>query len=713
MPLPRLFVPFAAGIVFYLQWGMTIASVWIYAGLLFSLLLWLLVWKFEQGRYLSRWSHGLIISVFLFFGSWLIARQHNQLLEHRHFSNYPSKEAYLLVQLTEPISERTNSFRAVARVVAVGNDSLMHGTRGKLMLYFEKDTLVNLLRYGDRLIIKSTYNRVSPPRNPYAFNYQAFLAQNNVFHSTYIRAGQWHIEDRNRGIVMIRWALTIRQAALNIFEDNHLSGREFAVISALLLGYREYLDDDLRREFAGAGAMHILCVSGLHVGIIFMVLKNMFSFLCRIPHGRTLRTLLVIGLIWFYAAITGFSPSVLRASVMFSFVAVGHSFRRPTNIYNTLAASAFVLTITNPYIITYIGFQLSYLAVISIVALQPPLYQILKTKHKLLDKAWSIITVSVAAQLATGPLALYYFNQFPNYFILTNLIVIPLASTIIYTSLVTLIISPIPLVTDLMGKALSLIVALLHHSVRIIEGLPYATTTGLFLSLTETLLIFLLIVFACLYLMKNNRSALLGFLGVALLLMTSVSCRGIANTVQHHFVVYSANQATIVDFFSGEHLITIACDRIAADHRQQDFVVSGMRLRHGSNAPALQMPLDMVDTVSLKHTFARKGDLVFFRDKRMLLVHDNQRAVLYQGMEGAFETDYLLIAGNPGLDMKNLLNSVRAEMVIIDASNSHRNTARWVQACEEAGVQVWNVREQGAFMSRLVNKRLVNKDDDS
>ncbi len=700
MPLPKLFLPFALGIIAYLLYGKPVPWFSHVAAVIFLAM----AWKFSRffiARYFSsRMVYGFGVNCYLFVAAFFIAQQHDQQHCSRHFSRFNDHEGYLLVRVIEPVSERANSYRVVVSVKKFSNDSMLLRTSGGLMLYLQKDSLAAGIQYGDELVLENNYDVVPPPQNPHAFNYRRFLAMKNIFHSSYVRSGHWHLTGENNGQFFVRWALLLRQQAMDAFRENNLSGREFAVISALLLGYREYLDEDLRREFAGAGAMHILCVSGLHVGIIFMVLKYVFSFLCRLPGGMILRTLFIIMFIWLYAAITGFSPSVLRASVMFTFVAAGQSFRRPTNIYNTLAASAFVLMIANPFIITYIGFQLSYLAVISIVALQPPLYEIVKFKHTLLDKAWSIITVSIAAQLATGPLALYYFNQFPNYFLVTNLVVIPLASTIIYTALLTLLLSPIAYAGALMGKLLSLIVAFLHHSVRFIEGLPHSTSNGVYLSLPETFLIFILIVAMAFTLMQKSRPAFLFSLGLIALLVTSFAVRSISNACTQQFVVYSVRRATAVDFFSGNELMMLAGKDFADDIRQQEFAMSGMRLRYGHKEATHLSYLHATDSVSEMQNFIRKNDMIAFDDKRLLIIHSSSQVDWYRHIQQSIEPDYLLITGNPRLDVPALLKVIKPALVILDASNSAWNAARLEEACREAGVDVWNINEKGAYVGR-------------
>ncbi len=698
MPLIRLYGGFVSGVIVYLlladaaaQNAFVVAFVLVAVAFIPAAVY---TKSFKQDLF-----RGGLIYVALVLAGFIMAQQHNQMLRRQHFSRFQEQEGFLLVQITEPVSKRTNSFRAVVSVLAVKTDSLTQRVEGKLMLYFQKDSLAAALRYGDQILIHNRFDVVSAPKNPNVFDYQKFLSRQNIFHSSYLRSGTWYHTANNNGQPFMRLALQIRNKALEIFSDNNLSGREFAVISALLLGYREYLDEDLRREFAGAGAMHILCVSGLHVGIIFMVLKSIFSFLNRLPGGIYLRTLCIILFIWLYAAITGFSPSVLRASVMFSFVSVGQSFRRPTNIYNTLAASAFVLTLSNPYIITQIGFQLSYLAVISIVALQPPLYGLLKIKNRILEKAWSIITVSIAAQLATGPLALFYFNQFPNYFLITNLVVIPLASIIIYAGLITLAVAPLPFLSALAGKALSLVVSVLHHSVRFIEGLPCSTTTGLYVSFPETLLVFVIIIGGVIFLMKENRAAFIATLLMFLCLLSSVSWRGADNAGQHHFVVYHANRATALDFFSGSNLLMLACENMSEDERGQQFAMSGYRMRKGHDRPDEIITLEANDSLVVFPYWARSGDYILFGDERMLIVHSREQVQRYARLNEPVPVDYLLLAQNPRIEMDDLLDKIDAELVIIDASNSAWNAAKWEQACKEAGVKVWNVRSNGAFLS--------------
>lgn len=710
MPLPRLFLPFGTGIMVYLKYPEVFSAshlaIWPVVGflLMFSVVF------MNITAYGKGWYFGCSIFAALFFAGYWLAMQHNQYSRKDHFRHYQNQPGYLMVQSREPMAEKTNSHQVLADVLYFVNDDNQIRVEGRLILYLAKDSLPPAIDYGDRILINNNYNDVLPPQNPNAFNYKKYLARNNIYHSAYIQRERWHHTGENHGRKHLRLAFRLREQAMLIFQDNPLSERDFAVITALLLGYREYLDEDLRREFAGAGAMHILCVSGLHVGIIFMILKNIFSFFVRIRGGRHMRTLCIILCIWLYAAITGFSPSVLRASVMFSFVAAGHNFSRSANIYNTLAASAFVLVISNPMIITHIGFQLSYLAVISIVSLQPRLYAIISVKHPVLEKAWSVMTVSVAAQLATGPLALYYFNQFPNYFLITNLVVIPLAGIIIYASFLTLLLNPVPAAGLFMGYLLSAVLNCLHQSVRFIEALPYSTARGIYLTAPETILVFILLLFFFVYWIRGCRKSFLTALVVLVVLASSFTQRGIRNSMQRTFVVYSINQATAIDFIVGKTAYMLACDQVLHDPGLKTFHTDGNRLQKGVFRSNRIISLDDSVTRFSVHGFLRDRQFLAFNGYTLVLIGGEGFQKQYDAsgladisgkmpvhLSFPFEVDYLLITQNPRLEMDDIFRAFKPSVVILDASNSRWNADRMEEACLEAGVAVWNVRSRGAY----------------
>ncbi len=261
---------------------------------------------------------------------------------------------------------------------------------------------------------------------------------------------------------------------LDIYTKLGIDGDEFGMLSALTLGYKDALAPELRESFSTTGAMHVLAVSGLHVGIIFVVFGFLFSFMDRWRLGKRLKPIVIIFLLWCYAFITGLSPSVLRSSVMFSCMVLSGVFGRKSNTYNNIFLSAFFLLFFNPNLLFDIGFQLSYSAVLAIVYFQPKIAGLIYVKNRWLRWAWELAAVSLAAQLGTAPFSVFYFHQFPNYFLLSNFVVIPAATLILYAAVALFVFSPVPYVNVAVAFVLKWILKIMYACIVWIEHLPYS-----------------------------------------------------------------------------------------------------------------------------------------------------------------------------------------------------------------------------------------------
>jgi competence protein ComEC len=236
----------------------------------------------------------------------------------------------------------------------------------------------------------------------------------------------------------------LRDFFLTLIEQHVKTKDELAVASAIMLGYRDYMNADIVQAYASSGALHVLSVSGLHVGVLFLALQFLLQWMDKYRQLKWVKVLLVLAVMFFYAVLTGLSPSVLRAVVMFSFFVIAKAINRDNNMYNVLGISCLLLLFWNPYLITEVGFKLSYLAVLGIVVLYPILQPLLTFKNKLLKGAWSITCLSIAAQIATFPISLYYFHQFPNLFLISNLIIIPASDFVLYLGMLICVTFKIP-----------------------------------------------------------------------------------------------------------------------------------------------------------------------------------------------------------------------------------------------------------------------------
>lgn len=461
-----------------------------------------------------------------------------------------------LIEVTEEPQVKDNSVKVVATV----SDLNVEHT-GKVLFYFNKDSTSERIKYGQQLLVSAVLHEVENLGNPNEFNYKRYLRFHGISHRAHIKSGAFKLlANGNPGLR--GWMYDLRSQLIQKFRDSGLEDEELSVASALILGYRTELDRELMSAYAGAGATHVLAVSGLHVGIVYVILNTLLKFLDRRKYGRFIKTLLLIFALFGYAGLTGLSASVFRAATMFTFVAIGKAFSRDTNIFNTLGVSAFVLVAIDPMIIMQVGFQLSYLAVIGIVLIQPMLFNLWASENRYLDWAWSITCVSIAAQIATAPLGLLYFHQFPNLFLVSNLLVIPAAAVILYLGFALFVFSFWKPTLLYFGFLLKTVISSLNQIVVWIEQIPYSVLSGIDITIIETIMIYVVIVSVLVFLLHKNRPAFYVALGLSIIFMVAQCVEVHKQKTQRLLTVYNVKghtavavvQGTRLQFFSDEEL---------------------------------------------------------------------------------------------------------------------------------------------------------------
>jgi len=519
----RLIIPLITGILIAIKWE---PGIEIPAGILvciFIFVSFLLLYAYHFISFKRRWVIGVFLQAFLLVLGYQMTIQQDHSVSESHFRNMCKGPARMIARVIEPIVIKPKSFKTTLECIYVEDTGTLSRYEGMLLTYFKKDNSSAGLVYGDIIMLQAKWQVIDPPKRAGEFDYQQFMKYHGVYDRIYLSSDSWTIIDRNKGNPLLSLAYGIQKGILGTLEEQGLEGEELKVASAILAGYRAALDPELQQAFSGAGAMHILCVSGLHVGVIYLVLSSLLSFLGKEKKAKAIRSLLLIVAIWIYALVTGCAPSVMRASTMISFLVLGRWLNRSPNIYNTLAASAFLLLLIDPYMLMAIGFQLSYLAVIGIVSIQPFLYRSVYVKFWLLDKAWAIITVSIGAQAGTFPLAIYYFHQFPNYFLLTNLIVIPASSLIIYLGFLLLFSSPLPWVAGILSWLLSKSIFIMNACIHWINRIPGAVSEGLYLSAAENVLIYAIMGLIMLFIGFKKKDLIWVILSLIIVLLFSIN----------------------------------------------------------------------------------------------------------------------------------------------------------------------------------------------
>jgi competence protein ComEC len=451
------------------------------------------------------------------------------------------------------------------------NDSIFR-TDEKVMAWFESDSRALTLTPGERIYIDQAPRIISGSTNPFEFDYKRYLERKRIYRQVYLSSGSWIRSGAKPELTPVTLAERFRLRLLTAYKNMDMGDKELHILSALTLGYKKDLEPEIKDIFASAGAMHVLAVSGLHTGIIYMIITFCFGFLNRNKAGRLIFLFIVLSILWMYVFITGLSPSVSRASLMFSFVAVGNIIRRPSNIYNTLAASAFFLLLVNPNNLFDAGFRLSYSAVFGIVFLQPRFLKIFNIRYRIVRYFWTLITVSVAAQVTTFPLSIYYFNQFPVYFWISGLFLIPLVTVLIPLGFFALMVSGIPLLSGMLAGIANYLLNLLIRLLDIIEKMPMSVI-NLYFSPAQLLIIICILISLFIFIYSEKKIHLKATLLLLIAALTVFLASRIKNLTRKEIIVYDTDDL-VVHLITGKSNYIISENELRVESYEMDLVMN-------------------------------------------------------------------------------------------------------------------------------------------
>lgn len=467
----------------------------------------------------------------------------------------PKSELNLLARLNEKPAEKANSFQSTLTIIQAENDSLVGQ---QVAVLFEKSEKAGRLKTGELFMLQTRLQRIENNGNPFEFDYQSYMAGQGIYFRCFLPSSNYQPVDFRKDNLAI-WAEQIREKLLEMLRSKLRKTESTEIIPALTLGYRKDLHNDTRDEFIRTGAMHVLAVSGLHVGFIYLFLSRLLFFLERYRWGKWTKIILIGGFLWAYALMTGLSPSVQRATLMFSFVLVAQSLRRNSSIYNTIAGSALFLMLFNPDIIFAVGFQLSYVAVLGIVYFYPKLEAWWPVKNRLLKWFWQLFCVSLAAQIGTFPLSAYYFNQFPVYFWLSNFVVIPAAFIIMAGTFAFFVLYPFQVVSDLLARVLDFTTSTMLDLLETIGSLPQSVVSGISISFAQLIVLFILILLLIAFIEYRKTRYFLAITQLFFLVLLLGFGSRLKLLNQHQLLEYRGKQ-NFYQFVSGRESVIVCTD---------------------------------------------------------------------------------------------------------------------------------------------------------
>ncbi|MFZ4582372.1 MAG: ComEC/Rec2 family competence protein [Paludibacter sp.] len=674
-PFFRLFIALVAGIVYFRYFEISITVLFVLLFVSVFIVVASYFFKKTENQFRFRWLFGWGVFMFLFVLGYSICFYYDS-----SATFYPLNQKRTFIVTTKfATQEKPKSYRCEVVLSKVLINNTWEKAQGNAVIYFEKNDNAKHLLINDKLIIRTTFKSPPGKENPGGFDYAAYLKQNGIRATAYVNATDWYKTNDKTQFLIIRKANIARAFLLSIYEKYGIKDYEYAVLAALTVGYTDDLSPDLRASYSATGAMHILSVSGLHVGIVYVVIAFLLSFLKRNRFQLVFRALLIVLFLWSYAFVTGLSPSVIRSAFMFSFVAIGTSLERKSQIYNTVFMSAFIMLLIEPNYLYNIGFQLSYAAVLSIVIFQKPFASLLPVRSKIAGWCRDLLTVSIAAQIGTLPFTLFYFQQFPNYFLLTNLIAIPLSSIIIYLAMALLAISNIPIVASAVAFILKWALWALNFSIVSIYELPYSTSIFT-LDFLQMLLFVIAITCTTMYFYTKNATSLILSL-LATLFIFIISFLVIYNTSQSDkIIVYASQKHTHINFIEkGENYIY-------TDNEAELKKIALLYWR--------QNKIGVAKSINKTNNF--RNNYVIFASKKIAIA--KKEFWSKKTLTSPLSVDLLIIGNKLKPKAKYLFENIKPKLVIVDKTISAWYTESIRKKCAEKSIAFYSIADNGAYV---------------
>lgn len=590
---------------------------------------------------------GFTASLLFIISGLLFCNKSKEIYRNNHFSKVSSEQLIVVIDETPRI--KGDIARFIVKVNTAIDKSQTTPVKGNLLLAMRFDTLNPLnFNYGDELIIKSKFKDTEPAYNPAEFNYKRFLSYKQIYHQSFINIKEVNRIGREKGNPIINEALIFREKQVDKFRKFLKFKDSQSVASTLILGYRAELDQHILDAYSKTGTLHILSVSGMHVAIVVILLDFIFKSLNKYRYGRVIKLILMISLIWFYSLITGLAPSILRAALMLSLVLIAKYNSKKTNTYNVISVAAFIILLYDPFTIMDAGFQLSFLAVLGLIYLQPKIYKSFVFDNKILDFLWSCAAVSIAAQLATTAISLYYFHQFPVYFILSNLYMTIPAILIMYGGIFFLLFSISETAMEILGYLLNYIIDYTNKGLILIEQIPYANITQVWLSKTEILLFYVILILLISF--RNKIFYLKVVLVLCVFFIGLHSYSTLNHIKQHKAVFFALRKNTAVAFLQGRAAVLIT------DLDSMEYTYRFSVKPYLDSCRILK-----VDFINPHHNSEEK---IYYTGNKSLKIISHKNHTF-----NSSKTDWLLLSGDKVYNTKNLLALNQAQNIFIDGKN--------------------------------------------
>jgi competence protein ComEC len=592
------------------------------------------------------------------------------LFQPNHYSHISSEEKtdFFQLKITDILKPGNYNLKYIAKVEAINGIS----TSGSILILIEKDDTTEALSMDNQLLISTILKPIPRPLNPGQFNYSKYMETLGIYDQ--IQFKDQHILIKRAGsTTLVGQAERFRNYLLVKLKHTSLGFNERAIIQALVLGQKKDVSKALYSSYTAAGAAHILAVSGLHVGILYFILTFILSFTNRLKYGNYIQSFLIIFCLWFFAFVTGLSPSVTRAVTMFSIFAFAKTINRESSTMNNLFLSFFLLILINPLWLFHVGFQLSYLAVFSIILVQPKLSRYYRPRFYIDKLFWGIFTVSIAAQLGVLPLSIYYFHQFPGLFFLTNIVVLPVIGILLGGGILLLILAVLNFLPDQFTKTYNFLIKSLNEFINWVANQDLFLFRDIHYTEGNTLTTYFFLTSLILLWYTFNYKNLI-FVLASLNLLVGFSVWEKFESSKNELLVFHKSRKSLIGFKNGNYLTLFRNDSIS--NFETSYPIRDYLVNSGINQYCEE---------SIPKIFKFRNTNVLILDS--LGIYSKK-----------FQKSIVILTESPKVNLERLIDSINPQFIVADGSNYTSYVIRWENTCLQKKLPFHHTGKKGAHI---------------
>ncbi len=635
------------------------------------------------------------IVFFVSVGSYLYISSIDE-TDAKHFANTIIKDdiALFKAEIKDVVKTKYGA-KIIAKISAVEQQNITQKTVGNLLVYVKNsmDTVANYER-GNTISFYGYVHRITKNSNPLVFNLRRYYYYRNIHYKTYVKSQVIKLlaQDINWKYKPINFFSRLNSTVKIIIRKHVKEETNANVLISIILGDKRNLDPEILSSFTATGTRHILTVSGMHVGIVALILNFLFSFFpTRKPFLKTIKILVILTGIWFYAFLTGYGAAVIRASVMISMVMVGINLRKMANIFNILFASAFILLLTNPLQLFQLSFILSYTAMLSILIFYNPVYSIIKLdKYRILDYIWKLLSLSIAAQILIFPLSIYYFHNGPLLFILTALIATPMAFAVMFMGFGMVFFHYFStFLANLLGITTGWVLQYSLSFIKYVESISVNIGNHIYFEKIDIVLIFVFSAFIYLFFTRSRRFYSIPAIIIMLLFLVNQYSRINNSRNENELVIYAISNFKLMDIY---------LDGICYIDKEGD--IDDEQLKYFAGNYRLYKYPERFEVMgqNFKNDRIEKYSNILKLDDK-IIVSINSKEDYFP--ESTSKIDVLLIGDEVKFELDDLNENYKIEELVLAKGINYYTRKYWKRQADKHEIPVYDVSEKGYYLQKL------------